>query len=464
MKPTFRKNPSIFKKKYCPNQPSSRGCQNTNINSNRTVYVNARSGTSQGRLGNPSCPFRTITQAIDAIKNISRTVESQWLVIIGPGVFDENVQVPYFINLEGAGKDLTLIKGLSVEGSSTITKLGIVNNTLPLLRTELNSEEPDKNKVSLTDIKILADNISNTQNGVVISTNGDGLNNIVEISNSTISAIVNRSNPALSNQVLFDINAPIILTNVIESFVVDYKAPASQFNLKNSLTINGGQIEFVVTEGPAAEMNMFNLDSGNANLSLCNNLSRINVLVLREAYKADVSFIKANSGVSAIVSNSTAELDGVSRDFFNLVNNQSNETDIEIISLSTPRVSFPRIKGNKQNIKYVGLSGNGDIVASGGLYSNIIQVDSETYPDFYPIQENDQTILSNGATVGLFDPSLADDAVTDKGKFVIIKNIGTTAINIVSDNNTIYDGDQILQPGQSITFQNDAVKWYRVGN
>lgn len=74
----------------------------------------------------------------------------------------------------------------------------MVNNTLLLLKTELNSEDQDM---------IFADNISNTQNGFVISTNGDGLNNIVEISNSTISAIVNRRNPALSNQVLFDINA-----------------------------------------------------------------------------------------------------------------------------------------------------------------------------------------------------------------------------------------------------------------
>lgn len=464
MRPTTKKNQSIFKKKYCPNQFNSRGCNTTTINSNRTVYVNITTGTSQGRLGNPACPFRTINQAINSVRMISRTIDTQWLIIVGSGSFNENVEVPAFVNLEGAGCDLTNIRSLSIDGTCMISKLAVINNELPLVRTQLNHQDPDQNQVNLSEVKIMAETIADTQNNAVISINGDGLNNRVKISNSVINAKVNRSNPSTSNQILFDVNAPLVLNNVNESFYVDYKATASQFNLNDSLTIKGGEIELIVTEGPAEEVNVFRLASGGASLSLYNNLSRILVLLLREAYKADVSFIKAHGGVSAIISNSTTELDGVSRDYLNLVDNLSAETDIEILGLTTPRISIPRLKGNIRNIKYTAISGNGDIIASGGLSANIVKVTQADYPDLYILQPNDQTVISDGANVGLFDPSLAFDVVTDKGKFVTVRNIGTNPITITSDNNKIYDGDQTLQSSQSITLQHDSMLWYIIGN
>lgn len=464
MRVAVKNNQNIFKKKYYNEVNSSHGCRNRTIQSNRTVYVNMNSGTTRGRLGNPACPFRSINQAINAVRNISRTVETQWLILISPGFYNENVQVSFFINLEGAGRDLTTIRSLSIDGTCMISKLAVVNNTLPLVRTQLSHRDADQNRVDISDVKIMAEAIADTQNNPVISTNGDGLNNIVQISNSIISAKVNRSNPATSNQVLFDVNAPIILNNVTESFYVDYKATASQFNLNDSLTIKGGEIELVITEGPASEVNVFRLASGGSSLSLYNNISRIIVLILRESYKAEVSFIKAHAGVFAIVSNSTSELDAVSRDYLNLVDNLSVETDIEILGLTTPRISIPRLKGNIRNIKYTGISGDGDVIASGGLSANIIKVTQADNPELYILQPNDQTVISDGANVGLFDPVLAFNAVTDKGKFVTVKNIGTTPITITSDNNKIYDGDQTLQPGQSMTLQHDSMLWYRISN
>src|SRR5579863_7494085 len=73
------------------------------IKSNQTVFVDAKYGSRHGKINSPKYPFNTIIRAIKAISNIPRTNQTQWLVKVSPGVYNERVNVPVFVNIQGAG-------------------------------------------------------------------------------------------------------------------------------------------------------------------------------------------------------------------------------------------------------------------------------------------------------------------------------------------------------------------------
>jgi hypothetical protein len=410
------------KENYYLEDWNSMVCCNKTIKENRTVYVDIKYGNENGELNQPKCPFNSINRAINAIRNIPKTVETQWLIKVNPGFYNEIVDVPLFINIKGAGVGVTSIKSIYIGGTSQISNLSIVGNTLPLIKTSLDNQEAVRNNIKFDNIRINADGISNTNNNSLISINGNGINNIVLFEATEITATILKSNPATSNQILFDVNASLQLTNTSFNIITDYKAPTTCFNINSKLIINGGTFNLFVNDGPSQEVNMFKLAT--AGLNILNNTSSITIGIISNSYKADVSYIKANGYAIVTVSNSTAFLDGVSRDFCNLVENLNSTAQIDILSLTTPMISVPRIKGFKESVKYVAISGDGDLVANGGFYGNIITVNSADFPDGYFLKENDFTVLSNGTNVHVFDPSLADEVVTDKGKIINITNIG----------------------------------------
>lgn len=449
------------KKKYYLEDWGQKGCCNKEIKENKTVYVDIRFGKEHGELYKPKCPFRSINAAINAIRNIVKTFETQWLIRINPGVYDEIINVPLFVNIVGSGMGVTMLKALHINGTSKISNLSIINNNPSLIMTTLDSEIPAENNILFSNINIKAEQIPDTNNPV-ISINGRGLNNNVTFENSQITATVKASNPETSNQILFDINGNFRLSNVVTTFIANYKSLTSCFNINDKVIIDGGNFTLLVNDGPAKEVNLFNLISGNLDIS--NNVSTVSVLILTQEYKADVSFIKSNTPSNIIVTNSTAYLDGVSRDFLNFVDNSSLGAEINLLGLSTPIISVPRMKGIRKNIKYAGISGDGDMVLSGGLYGNIINVNLTTNPDGYILQENDFTIISEGTNVSLFDPALADLVVTDKGKLIFIRNTGNIPIIIDSQNDSIFDGPKTLQPSQAIILQNNSILWYKINN
>jgi len=449
-------------KNYYLEEWGSKVCCNKTIKNNKTVYVDIKYGHEIGKINNPKCPFMSINGAINAIRKTVRTNNTQWLIKVNPGFYNELVKVPTFVNIEGSGIGVTSINFIDIEGSSNISNLSIVNNILPLIKTKLDNEDPLENNIRFDNIKVSAEGISDTKNNPVISINGNGLNNNVSFENSEIIADVLRTNPATSNQILFDINAGLQLLNVIIDFQVDFKAITSCFNIKNGTIINGGDFRLSVIDGPEQEVNLYQVAT--TGLDLLNNTSHINVHIISNPYKADLSYIKSDGASTITILNSTAYLDGVSRDFCNLVENLNANSNIDILSLTIPRISAPRLKGFRDGIKYTVISGNGDVVASGGLYANTINVNATTHHDGYFLQEDDFTVFSDAVNVHVFDPALANRVVTNKGKIIIIRNIGTSPIIVDSQDNSIFDGNQTLQPGQSVMLQNDAILWYKVSN
>ncbi|CAH6418428.1 Hypothetical protein HVR_LOCUS147 [uncultured virus] len=447
--------------KYYLEDWNGKSCCNKIVRNNRTVYVDIKYGKDRGELNKPSCPFNSINRAINAIRNIAKTNTTQWLVIVNPGVYDEVVDVPTFVNIQGSDSATTFIKSIFVHGTSIISRLSIADSNSLLVRTQLNNEQPNENIVLFQNVKVLAQNITNTQGNGIVSINGEGLNNTVTFLDCEIEASVTNNNPVISNQIVFDINATLVLVDVYATFLASYLAPVSFCNINGALTVHDAKFRLIVNNGPSQPVNMFDFATGG--MESVGSVSTIIIGLIDQPYKADVSYINVKNFGVIFVSNSVANLDGISTDFLNLVNNASASSEINLLGLTTPGISVPRLKGNTNGIKYVALSGDGDVVASGGLYANIIEVGPVAHPEGYFVQENDFTIVSNGVRVNVFDPALANQNVLDKGKILNIRNIGTVAIIVDSQNNSIFDGDQTLQPGESITLQNNGTLWYRIG-
>lgn len=410
---------------------------------NNTVFVDGEYGKTSGEPNNPAKPFKTISVAIDAIKNIVKTELSQWSIRINPGTYNEDIIVPVFININGSGINTTFIRNITVNGTSNISNLTIGGT----INTQLNNEQAEQNSVSFNNVRMTSINNS-------VNINGSGFNNIVTFRDSeiTVDKVVN----------LININGALELINTDVTLFGDFQDQINMFNINDQLRVDGGSFKLSVNDAPAQPVNLFNFDNGGS-LTMTNNNSSVQVLILQHEYKADVSYINSKNATIINVNNSTAYLDGVSVDFLNLVNNESLGADINLLGLTTPLISVPRLKGFTNNIKYNISSGDGDIVASGGIYANIIKVGITGHENGYFVQENDFTILSEGIDVNVFDPKLANEQVLDKGKLIIIRNIGTRDININGQNNSIFDGPQVLAPNaSSLLLQNNGEQWFKL--
>lgn len=435
-------------------------CQSEYVN--RTAFVDIKYGSRRGQLNDQNRPFNSINAAIAAIKLIPRSIKNQWLIKVNAGHYDEIVVVPRFINITGAGMNVTSVAGLHIRGTSNVTNLAISNNILPLIRTDLTSSDPLDNIVHIDQIKITATAVADTKGNPFIETRGEGANAMTILKTAIVDAVVLRSNPSTSSQSLFVVGAPLVLDSTICTFSANYASEANFFEVNSNLTIAGGANRFIINDGPAQQINMFKVNNGE--ITVQGNSSTISVLLLENPYKSEVSFIKIHNGQLVNITNSTAHLDGVSQQSLNLVHSLSSSVEVSLLGLTTPNISMPRLKGFKERIKYFGISGDGDMVSNGGLYTNITNVEPAGNTGGYFVQENDHTIISNGVNIHLFDPALANTVVLDTGKIVIIRNTSPTSIMVDAQNNAIFDGTQTVQQGRSLTLQNNGVKWYRISN
>jgi hypothetical protein len=429
---------------------------------NKTVYVDVQFGDDiSGRISQPDYPFKTITKAVETISKYYRDVDKQWLIKVAPGIYEENVTIPQYINLAGSSENLVYLQAITITGTSKISDITLSGNKLPLITTSLYNNKPEQNQIVFKTIKI-SYSITNTDNKPIISINGEGINNSVEFDNSIISGEISNVNPCTSKQILFDINAFLVLNSVDIEHRGDSQSYINLFNINDQTEIRGGSFRLNVNNYPQKEVVLYNVKNGSINIS--NNISAINVLGLKGSYQADVSYVKMNYANSATVTNSTAWLSGVNPDFLNLVDNANEFSIINLIGLNVIAQKpgpFPRIKGHTGSVKYVLHSENGDIALNGSVASNILKIDNV---DSYMVQPTDTTLLSNGVNVNIYDPKLAVSEATDKGKIIVVKNIGKTSLTIASENDTIFDSDTItLWSNDAVTLQNNNFEWFVIG-
>lgn len=431
----------------------------------QTLFVDQCFGNdSKARAFDATRPFKTITGALNALTRANRNINVQYVIRVSPGNYDEIVNNISFVNIIGANISSTIISGFTASSTGSLENVTIRNSRLPLITVSLNNSMEEQNQVLFSNINVQALNVVNTGNSV-INISGDGINNETKFELSNVDVNISQSNPANTNQVLFNIGSRVLMAGLKVRFLADYKSPASLFQNNGNLQIRDSNFTLNINEGPSQIVSMFTLGTQtSSSLRLESITASITAFIIHQPYSADVNFILTNAADIVTVDHTTLVADGVSSDFFNLVNALNTNANITILSLDTPYINMPRVNGFTNTVKYSTASGFGNQNLKGGLYTNMITVASVDFPNGYYIKENDQSIMSINTNIHLFDPTLANLQTTSKGKLISIKNIGLLPIIIDSQNNTIFDGSVSLTASQSIQFQSDGVRWFVISN
>lgn len=428
------------------------------IHVNNTLFVDDKYGNDlKGKADNPAYPYKTINFAMSTLSNSLRTPKSQYIIKVAPGVYNEIVSSLSFVNIIGSDKNATFILGYISCGSSLLENVTLMGTQLPLIDINLNNTLEQENQVEIFNINLVAMNIYRTNGNPVVNIGGNGLNSLVLFDLCNFDLTVSHSNPITDVQNIFNLNNT---TNIINSDIyalLDFKAPGNLFVVNALTTINNVNMELRVSDAPQSEINLFNAVS---RLNINNSNATIIVEVLNESYKNDINYIKTDNANIVLVSNSLLEADGVSVDFFNLVDVINEFCQVELINLSISNIDMPRLKGFTNSVNFTIQTGTGNNNISGGFYSGIKTVEPSTSQPGYFVKENDSTILSNSLDVNIFDPTLANLQVTSIGKIITIKNIGNINIQITGQNNSIFDGSITLNPLESVQLQSDNKKWY----
>lgn len=440
---------------------------------NLVAYVDARKGNNKkAQLSSINCPFKTINNVINLILlkanefNKPISIKHRWTIIVNPGIYNEKVILPGFIDLIGVNKMTVFIDSLLVTGSSLISGITINGKTLPLINTLLDSNDENLNKVNIEDIIINVKEITNFNGSPagIIESSGVGINNEIIFSNSVITVDYSSASP--TDQIIINNSADITLKNINVNALFNFKNKINVIvNNQGQIIINDSNFTIEVNDGPEEEVNLFSTINGGST-TVNNTNSIIAILVIANPYKNDVNYTKLISASTFTNTNSTAYLDGVSSDHLNLVLiDEFSNASILSTNIYGPLDEIPKIKGYPVNVKYELASGVGDIVSNGGFWSNINKVNINS-PNVsggaYFVQGNDMTILAEDVNVNIFDPSLAASNIIIKGKILFIRNISNINIQINFENDKIFGGISPinLASNSGIMLQADDTLWY----
>lgn len=198
-------------------------------------------------------------------------------------------------------------------------------------------------------------------------------------------------------------------------------------------------------------------------LAIANTEMTIVVTPTTQNYLADVNLISTTVSSNITIDNSTAYLDSVAIRFLYLVNCILGTSTVSLLGLTVPGSNFqmPKIKGYTQLVSYTVLSGNGNIVSNGSVYTGIKTVSDQ--PNYF-VQENDGTILSNNVNIFIFNPLDASTSITDSGKLLTIKNIGNQPITLTFQDNSVFDPILSLPSSSTVTYQSNGTLWYLISS
>lgn len=465
------------------------------IRENRTAFVDAQFGNdATAELTSPAHPFKTITAAINAIVVVDALRVPAWQVIIAPGIYPGSITVPIGINLVGSGKN-TILENITINGASQISNLQLVGPTLPVIQVGFNSQEVN-GLVRLSNLTVNLVTASTGQAAISFEILS-GENGEVELVDSSITVDFEGVTSHDATNIALKANGPV--TRIINT---DFNISAS-FQPKtvviqstdNQIQVQGGSVSLIIAQSaPERDVIIFDAEGGyiiveshdtlvieaivagsgaaakakDRKLASAKQLNTIQEIVPRDV-KPNVdtgNVIYANAAKVGLIKISDTSLDFSSVPLFtqvlaNVADMSSRATLLNVKTFST--FVFP-ISGITRNISYFCQSEQANLVSSGGLYTNIVNVNTTNVGgDFYPVQDADFTVLTSDpavASVGLADPTIASEQVIYKGKIVVVKNVSSSTVQVVAQNDAIFDGTQTLLPGQFRQFQNDGVKWY----
>ena len=457
------------------------------IQESRTAFVDAEFGNDlTAKLNSPAHSFKTIQAAITAITIKDPIRIDPWQILISPGSYTNQIMIPSGINLIGSG-NATILSQLAINGASEISNLLLIGPNLPVIDVSFNGVDVN-GPVKLTNVNI--DLVTSSTGQPVISLlQPSGIDGSVEFLNSKIQVdFTGVKSSEATNVVIFSNMVRVGIIDSIFNVAVSYEPSTILIrDTDNQLTVQGGS-SMIRIEHRSPEKNVIFFDApggflliqGHSSVALetlggqpqkddklakLEGLNTIQALVPKGPNDTGGNVILANAAKAGLIkiSDTIVDFSSVPRFTQVLANVVDRSARVSVFNVKTyfSRV-FP-VTGILSNISYLAVSEQANIVSNGGLYTNIITVNATNVGgDLYPVQDNDYTVLVTDppVNVGLADPTIASESVIFKGKIVVVKNISTTVMQVVAQNDTLFDGTQTLLPGKSRQFQNDGIKWY----
>lgn len=497
----------------------------------QTAFVDATMsrGDACGRLCEPARPYRTIGGAINAIRAVAPLVTAlpadgvlappvtatQWTVRAAPGVYAENVELPPRVGLVGAGRGCTVVVGsvaVAVAGDVRVEDIDVRSPTLPALAVAL---EDGHACVSIQRVAIealAAATVKGARAIVDVVQTVAAAQGTVAIQDATIaadlvslSATIAADTPAairvrgihvtLDN---VDIRVTIAPGNGIDAIAVDTGARADLYG--GSMTIVVGptppQADIVLL---AARNDAAIYQSGDtvayvleavilAGAALAADVRRRRRQIFRDdraaapkrahAFDADrvddtpqavpsrgeVFFARA--GPDSVVQSEGAIIDFETVPLGSAVL-ASAEAPNASAAVVGARMRFGFVPPVRGNATYEASSQGGNVVSSGGLYTNVRALLSDQPGTQRFLADSDGTVLLGGTAppaLILEDPDAVGRQVLYRGKTAIVKNVSAAAVARV-ESVALFDapdGAIVLAPGEAVTLQNDGNMWYIV--
>lgn len=519
-------NISFRRKKLIGMHASDRS--RTEVRVAQTAFVDATMsrGDACGRLCEPARPYRTIGGAINAIRGAAPLITAlpaddalappvtatQWTVRAAPGVYAENVELPPRVGLVGAGRGCTAIVGsVAVTGDARVEDLDVRSPTLPALIVTLDDAHA---RVSIRRVAIEAlasATVKGARAIVDIVQTVAAAQGTVAIQDTTIAADLVSLPPSATDTAAVvkvrgvhvtlddvDMRVAIAPGNGIDAVAVDTGARAD---------LRGGSITIVVGPTPpqagivllAAYNDAALYQSGDtvayvleavvlAGVALAADARRRRRQFFRDDRAAapkrvhardadhaddaqdaapsrgEVFFARAGPG-------STVQSEGAIIDFETVPLGSAVLASAEARNASATvagaRMRFGFVPPVRGNATYMASSQGGNVVTSGGLYTNVRTLLSDQPGTQRYLADSDGTVLLGGTAppaLILEEPDVVGRQVLYRGKTAIVKNVSAAAVARV-ESLALFDapdGAIVLAPGEAVTLQNDGNMWYVV--
>lgn len=432
-----------------PNEPlikETQDCFGRYVLVNNTIFVDPKFGINhKAEANNANKPFRTIRKALQAVQRYNPNKNNIWVINVSPGIFDEDIIIPTFVNINGI-KNATTINSVIFNGNNSMenfiiksrNKTGITTKSDVVklyyvyhdsVWTTKDSAGPSLNSlgtktiltncdINMTSSSSISGKISNIHSESYIKFTDTDCKTVIN-GNADLAIhydIVANSGTDAEQQTFTDAKLEIsggttsfnILGSVEESDLINlvYTPPPAAAHPRATAIIIGTQINFPDLSSVKVQQNKKVLAKalGNSALQVTNTTVSTGSSTTTNVTSLQSSLILAEG-----------------------VPTSTEAPNILFHSTSFPDTLLPPTTGTFNNIIFHASDIDGSLRSTGGLYNNVTEITSD-----YTLTSKDHTIraLQSGITITLPPPSTIIPGPITYGNLKMIRNDSTGNIQL----------------------------------
>jgi hypothetical protein len=474
---------------------------------NRTAFVDLRYGSDEvgaSRLDDPARPFRSITAAVAAVEAAIAAAgpgatPPAWAIRVSPGDYVEDVSLPDGVALSGSGTASTFVSSVRISGNNELSALALKPRTLPALSGVFASA--DTNGVAkVTDVGILI------PEGAALRSDGDAeqVRALIELTQTE----------GINAEVFFDsvwadaslvslgagYNALAHVSGMRATFV-DFGAwvrspPEAEtvgFLASGATAIvHGGATHISVgPRFPVRDIAVFAAEAGGS-VSAQGHVAEVLLTVLQAEAAAErgakagaggdpypyddsdpsaappavsIAYARAGGASDVTATGSTILFQTVPLGVGLSALVEDASSTVSLLDVSSPGAFFPAVQADSaESVRYRATSGGGNVVASGGLYTNVVRVDGGEQGGERFVQDDDSLILVAGEPLRVLlpDPAEVSPQVIYRGKIVSVKNVTPDAATATVEGKIFDAPSGVVEVGAGgvVTLQAGEAEWY----